>query len=227
MTSIDTILSSVAPAEVRPDPAVVDADLARGRAALTAVRRRRAFRRVSLGVSAAAVVAGVVAVIAIGTGSTGSSRPSGADAQVAAPGNSRTAAQIRLVDYTGSQLPGFTVRQVPDGWHLSTSTSTALLITPDDGSLNNDPDDFEGKLAVLIQSSDEPGLGPGDAVTVNGQPGRLDSQAGGGVLLLRFDTPDGHVVDVQAPLSLHWASAQIVTFAEGVTVTQNVGVSHG
>jgi hypothetical protein len=119
------------------------------------------------------------------------------------------------------------VSQIPQGWQLSTSTSTALLITPN-GSFNDDPDDFENKLAVLPQSEDEHGLGPGDPVTVNGQAGHVDHHAGGpGLLLLRYTTPDGHAVDVQAPPSLDWTDDQIVAFAEGVQVTADVGTTHG
>jgi hypothetical protein len=113
---------------------------------------------------------------------------------------------------------------VPAGWHLSTSTQFALLITAD-GSTDNDPDAFEGKLAVLTSSVDEHGLGDGDPVTVNGQPGRVDVQDG--TVLLRYNDPDGFGVDIQAPPALHWTDDQIVAFAEGVHVTGNAVHSHG
>jgi hypothetical protein len=120
------------------------------------------------------------------------------------------------------------VSEIPQGWHLSTSTSSALCITPDDGSVDNDPDDFEGKLCVLPQSVDELGLGPGDPVTVNGEPGHVDAVDGpAGALQLRYITTDRHTVDVQSPPALHWTDAQIVAFAQGVHVTGHIGVTHG
>jgi hypothetical protein len=245
MTDIDTLLKSVAPDAARPDPEVVAADLARGRAALVRVRRRRMLRVSVGGVSLAAAAAAVVLVATSAPTRAGSTSSHGSrgtpDAQVPrhpAPGHvkitPRSAAkhghgpQVELVDYSGSQLPGFIVSQIPRGWQLSTSTTTALLITPDDGSVDNNPDDFANKLAVLPQSVDEHGLGPGDPVTVNGQDGRVDHHSGlPGELQLRYTTPDGHAVDIQAPSSLHWTDDQIVAFAEGVQVTANVGTTHG
>jgi hypothetical protein len=244
MTDIDTLLKSVAPDAVAPDPEVVAADLARGRAALVRVRRRRMLRIPVGGVSLAAAAAAVVLVATSAptrAGSTSSHSSRGTPgAQVTGRSTTRhveitpqSAAKhahgprVELVDYSGAQLPGFMVNQIPQGWQLSTSTSTALLITPNDSS-NDDPDDFENKLAVLPQSEDEHGLGPGEPVTVNGQAGHVDHNAGApGELLLRYTTPDGHAVDVQAPPSLNWTDDQIVAFAEGVQVTANVGTTHG
>jgi hypothetical protein len=244
MTDIDTLLKSVAPDAVRPDPQVVAADLARGRAALVRARRRRMLRVPVGAVSLAAATAAVVLVATSAptrAGSTSSHPSRGTPhAQVTrhpAPGHVKITPQsaakhahgprVELVDYSGAQLPGFMVSQIPQGWQLSTSTSTALLITPS-ASFNDDPDNFENKLAVLPQSEDEHGLGPGDPVTVNGQAGHVDHHAGApGALLLRYTTPDGHAVDIQAPSSLHWTDDQIVAFAEGVQVTANVGTTHG
>jgi hypothetical protein len=216
MNTIDSLLKSAAPAAVDPEPGVVEADLARGRAARVVARRRRIYRRASGGLAALAL-AGAAVAITVTTSATGP--PTG----LAQP-----SARVQLVDFTGDQLPGFTVSQVPQGWQLSTSVSTALCITPADGSVNDDPYDFEGKLCVMPQSVDELGLGPGDPVTVNGQPGRVDSADGpAGSLQLRYITTDGHTVDVQSPTALHWTDAQIVAFAQGVQVTEHIGVTHG
>ena len=238
MSTIDILLKSVAPDVVSPAPGVLDADLARGRAARVAARRRRAYRRAGAGALtlAAAAVAAVIMSTSAPSPSATSVHSGPVHGRVTPRSNripagskraSRSAAHIQLVAYNGAQLPGFTVTEIPRGWHLSTSTSTALLITPDDGSLNNDPDDFEGKLAVLPQSTDERGLGPGEPLTVNGRPGRVDSNGGGGVVILRYTTGNGHSIDIQAPDALHWSEAQLVAFAEGVTVTANVGTTHG
>lgn len=209
--SIETILKDIAPAAERPGEEVVDADLARGRAALVVAHRRRTRRRLA-GAGTLAAVAAAAVVVA----NSGASHP-------LTPAGSKTG-QIRLVDYSGAQLPGFTVSEVPQGWQLSTSTPYALLITPD-GSTNNQPDDFEGKLAVLTSSNDQQGLGSGDAVTVDGQAGRVSRQPG--YLILNYNTANGFGVNIQAPDALGWDDAQIVAFAEGVHVTANAVHSNG
>jgi hypothetical protein len=211
--SIETILKNVAPEALPPDPGVVDADLARGRAALTVVSRRRTHRRLA---GSGVLVAAAAAVVVLA--GSGGSRPLGPSTPTAKTG------QIKLVDYSGAQLPGFTVSQVPQGWQLSTSSPYALLITPD-GSTNKDPADFAGKLAVLTSSTDQQGLGNGDAVTVNGQAGRVSEQPG--YLILNYTAPNGFGVNIQAPDALGWNDAQIVAFAEGVKVTSNAIHSHG
>jgi hypothetical protein len=233
MSNIDMILKTAAPEAVDPDPKVVDADIARGRAAYANARQRATYRRASAGVASLAV-AGAAAVVIVTSGTTSHPAASPAPRGIAqVKGTSRTGGattttgthqpQIQLVDYTGAQLPGFTVGQVPQGWHLSTSTSTALLITPD-GSTNNDPDDFENKLAVLTSSVDQHGLGPGASVTVGGQPGRVSKQSG--VLMLSYNSANGFGVVIQAPSSLDWTTTQIVDFAQGVQVTANAVHTH-
>jgi hypothetical protein len=206
--SIETILKNVAPEAAAPDPEVVDADLARGRAALTVAGRRRTHRR--LGGAGVLVAAAAAVVVLAASGGSHTLRPSGATAKTG---------QIKLVDYSGAQLPGFTVSQVPQGWHLSTSTPYALLITPDNGSTNDNPDDFQGKLAVLTSSTDQQGLGKGDAVTVNGQAGVVYEQDG--YLNLNYNAPNGFGINIQAPDALGWTKDQIVAFADGVQVTSH------
>ncbi|HEY3775239.1 MAG TPA: hypothetical protein VGL69_19695 [Solirubrobacteraceae bacterium] len=238
MSDINALLKAVAPGAEPPSPEVVEDDLARGRAALVAAHRRGRVRRGALGAVSLVVVA-AVAVLLVHPARGGHATPTG---QGHAGGGARVAGasggggaggggagggghpRIQLVDYTGAQLAGFTVDQVPAGWQLSTSTSFALLITPD-GSTNQDPDDFQGKLSVLTSSTDEHGLGPGDPVTVNGQPGRVHTS--GGVLILSYNAPNGFGIDIQAPSTLGWGAPQIVAFAEGVHVTANAVHSHG
>jgi hypothetical protein len=212
--SIETILKNVAPEALPPEPDVVDADLARGRAALTVVSRRRTHRRLA---GAGMLVAAAAAVVIVA--GSGGSRALTPTAPTAKSG------QIKLVDYSGAQLPGFTVSQVPQGWQLSTSTPYALLITPENGSTNNSPDDFEGKLAVLTSSTDQQGLGKGDAVTVNGEAGVVYEQDG--YLNLNYNATNGFGINIQAPDALGWSTAQIVAFADGVKVTSHAIHSHG
>jgi hypothetical protein len=235
MSDITELLNSVAPTGDEPTAATVEADIARGRTALVRVHRQRTIRR-SMLAGGSLVVAAAVVVTAVQL-SGGSSSPAHHTAQnngrvvnhVGPKPNQKshpkTKPSIKLVDYTGKQLAGFTVDEVPDGWQLSTSTPYALLITKA-GSTDNDPSAFEGKLAVLTSSVDEHGLGKGDHVTVNGQPGVVSDQGSDGIML-SYNDPNGFGVDIQAPSDLGWTDSQIVSFADGVHVTGNAVHSHG
>src|SRR5579875_1287313 len=243
MSDINALLKAAAPDPEPPSADVVDGDLARGRAAVVAARRRGRVRGAALGAVSLVVVAAVAVLLVhpahggrsatagdgdgrtpVASGGGGGEAAGGGGAGGGGGGRDGAHARIQLVDYTGAQLAGFTVDRVPAGWQLSTSTSSALLITPD-GFANNDPDDFVGKLAVLTSSTDQHGLGPGDPVTVNGQPGRV--HLSDGTLILAYSSPNGFGVDIQAPPALNWGAAQIVAFAEGVHVTANAVHSHG
>lgn len=235
MTDINELFRTVAAdIDAPPSPDTVEADLARGRGALLKAHRKRTIRRSMT--AATALVAGVAVLVVateIGGGShdnrqanhPGTHAPAIAKMHRQTKPQHQTAHSIRLVSYSGKQLQGFTVDAVPAGWRLSSSTQYALLIDPP-GDNDNDPDAFIGKLAVLTSSTDEHGLGGGDSVTVNGQPGKVSDQGKYG-LMLRYDSPDGFGVDVQAPAQLNWTDAQIVSFAEGVHVTGNAVHSHG
>jgi hypothetical protein len=230
MSDITELFNSVAPDGGAPSPQTVEADLTRGHIALARAHRQRTIRRSMLAGGSLVVAAGVVVA---GVQLSGSSTPNhnlsrpNVPATQHHPGKTHPDAKpsIKLVAYNGKQLEGFNVDQVPTGWHLSTSTQYALLITKD-GSTDNDPDAFEGKLAVLTSSIDEHGLGKGDDVTVNSQPGVVSDQGKYG-LMLRYNATNGFGIDIQAPAELNWSDDQIVAFAEGVHVTGNAVHSRG
>jgi hypothetical protein len=236
MSDITELFSRVAPpADAAPSNEVVEADLARGRVAMAREHRRRTIRRsviATSSVAAAAVVIVVASQLSGGAGG-GASQPHHQAAHSNQPivkqkqkqhhptvaTSHHKAAAIKLVSYDGTQLAGFTVDRVPDGWFLSTSTQYALLIDPD-GDKDNDPDAFVGKLAVLTQSKDVTTLPPGTPVTVNGQPGVVSDQGKYGENLT-YNDAKGFGVVIQAPAALNWSDQQIVSFAEGVHVTSN------
>jgi hypothetical protein len=216
-----------------PPPAIDDAaivsDLRRGHDALTARRRRRT------GVASAAAL-GVVAVgsLSYALGGSGDSRapqaaasrsaithtPGSAAPTTTKQGTSTTTSTIQLTAYRGSQLPGYTVRQVPKGYVLQGISGSVLDIAKngDHSSL----DSFDGKLVVML--NDYPGPSTGTPVSVNGHPGRIDDQDG--VLILTYS--DGtHNVDVQAWSNIHISRDQLVQFAEGVTVLPSAQEGHG
>jgi hypothetical protein len=221
MSDITELFRSISPDAPEPDAATVEGDLARGRTALLRAHRRSVVRR-SVFATGTLAVGVVVAVAATQTG--GGSAATNNAGPVHHAKTHHAASAVNLVAYTGKQLEGFTVDRVPAGWHLSTSTQYALLVTAN-GSTDDDPSVFVDKLAVLTSSADEHGLGPGDPVTVNGQPGHVDNQAG--TLILRYNAPNGFGIDIQAPPALHWTADQLVSFAEGVHVTGDAVHSRG
>lgn len=236
MSDITELFKQVAPsADAEPTAETVDADLDRGRQALFRDHRRRTIRRsmaATATVAAAAVIAVVVAQVGGGSGAAHpqnatlgpqTAEPAGGQPSVVKTHHKTT--PIRLVGYNGKQLAGFTVDKVPAGWFLSTSTQFALLIDPN-GDKDNNPDAFEGKLAVLTQSSDVHSLPKGTHVTVNGQPGVVTDQGKYGESLT-YNDPAGFGVVIQAPAPLHWSDQQIVSFAEGVHVTSDAVPGRG
>jgi hypothetical protein len=239
MSDITELFNSVGPsADDAPTEETVEADLARGRTALTRDHRRRTIRRSMLAsTSVAAAVVAIVVATQLGGGAGAShhqniaTKTPATHTQATFPKAHKTHAHkihttpIKLVAYNGKQLAGFTVDKVPDGWFLSTSTQFALLIDPQ-GDKDNDPNAFVGKLAVLTQSRDVHGLPNGTPVTVNGQPGVVTDQGKYG-LSLTYNSPSGFGVVIQAPAALNWTDDQLVSFAEGVHVTNNAVQSRG
>jgi hypothetical protein len=228
MSDITELFKRVAPhIDDEAAAGTIEADLVRGHRALARDHRRRTIRR-SMATTATIAAAAVIAVVATqaGNGSAPKRQTQKQPGAVAPSPHHKTKPQVhtrkaavKLVSYDGKQLNGFTVDKVPAGWFLSTSTQYALLIDPD-GSTDNDPDAFEGKLAVLTQSKDVHHLPPGTPVTVDGQPGVVSDQGKYGENLT-YNDPSGFGVVIQAPLALHWSADQIVAFAEGVHVTSN------
>ena len=179
----------------QPAPAdIVRRDLLRGRAAL----RRRRFRRgvTGLGVTAAVAVAAVAVT---------SAQPS--------PGPASTG--LDLVAYTGTQLPGFSVRKVPEGFVLQGSNSYSLDVArPDD---QTSLDDYRGKLVVILQSKDQGSIPDGKAVEVNGRPGTISKFDPAAAQLYYSD--GSHGIVIQAATELGLTDEELVEFAASVTVT--------
>jgi hypothetical protein len=187
----------------QPAPAdIVRCDLLRGRAAL----RRRRFRRGVTGLAATAAVA--VAAIAVTAG-----QPS--------PGPASTG--LDLVAYTGTQLPGFTVGKVPEGFVLQGSNSYSLDVArPDD---QTHLDDYRGKLVVSLQSKDQGSIPDGKAVEVNGRPGTISKFDPAAAQLYYSD--GSHEIVIQAATDLGLTDEELVEFAASVTVTAEAQATVG
>jgi hypothetical protein len=205
----DLLDQAVRSVGVAPSEEIVEADVLRGRAALDRRRRRRRIRSSVIGAVTATVV--VVASIAIGNLDNGESPI--------------TATGVQLVAYTGEQLDGFIVDRIPEGWYLQGSSPFALTIAPD-GTANTHPDNFMGKLVVMLFSQDmKQQLPEGEPVEVGGHDGVVRRTEEGATL--SYEDVEGHFVEVQSPTVLGWTNDQLARFAEGVQVTADAQQTRG
>jgi hypothetical protein len=218
MKNLRDQLADVAGSPAEPTTAQIDADLARGQKAL---RRRR------LAQSAAGSAFAVAAVAAAFTFATaGSPAPTAPEAK--APATSATApAAFQLVDYKGKQPDAFTVDKVPAGWEVQGVTEGSLTVGPI-GMADKDPNSFEGKVAVMLQSVDEDPNRPGTEVKVGDKDGvfvkMLDAGDGSNLLVRQ---PNGINLQIQVWDGIGWSHEQIVEFAKGVHVNPNAKQGRG
>jgi hypothetical protein len=204
-----------------PSEDTVVADLARGRAAL---HRRRLRTGGALSVAALAIggTAGYLAVSGQPATPPAAQIHGPASAPAPAPG------KIRLASYGGQQPHGFNVASVPQGFHLQTQASSAGLFVLAPPSADKQPDSFVGKLVVTAEAASGLGNWKADGnrwVTVHGERARIGN--GGDATQLWFGVAHGIVVDVQAWNNIGLTPQQLVDFADGVTTTPALQLSHG
>ncbi len=205
-------------AEVAPSNETVEADLERGRVALA---RRRRGRTIGWGIAGiTALVVAAAAIVAGNLGGTPDETRSSAAPRTGGPASAPAhGSSVRLVAYNGDQLEGFVVDQVPEGWFLQGSNAFRLTVAPQGDTTS--PDDFEGKLVVMLLSSSAPQhLPQGDPVKVGGNDGVVSHQGPADTLTYADDA--GHFVQIQAWSSaLGWTNEELAAFAEGVQVTSD------
>ena len=193
--------------DVLADPS---ADLARGRKLLARRTRRRMLGAVA-GVATAAAVA-----VAVGVAPTATPRPS----HPAAVGRQNSTG-IRLVAYTGTQPPGYTVKEIPAGWVIQGSNSFSLVIAPKN-TPNKNPDAFIGKLVVMQEAFDTSGASAQGWAPVHaaGHAAYYSVQLADGTKTagLVIKEAPGRWLLVQTPTSLGWSKQQMVQFGLGITV---------
>jgi len=204
-----TTLMSRATATVDATPAsVLDDDVSRGQRA-----RRHRTRLVGTGVAAA-----LAAAVAVGVPLT-STAPSAAAAE--------------LVAYTAEQPAGFTIAEVPEGWHVLSSDRSSLVLADGDDN-GSDPNSFEGRIvASLVGSGSLPGADlDAETFAVGGQEvlvyEMLDADGEpGGTLGVFAPEGDGDYLSVQLPPELHWTSEVAARFVDGIDVTDQAGHTVG
>ena len=182
------------------------ADLRRGHRALS----RRRIKRAALGGAALTLaVGGAFSGIALTTGNDGAPTVQAAD-------------NVRLVDYDGTQMPGFTVAKVPEGFVLQGSDQYVLAVArPDDDTTVGD---FRDKIVVTLETTTSGTQDPANT-TVGGQPATLVTTPDGATML-KYAYRDFTVV-IQMWSTIHLTDEQLVEFAEGVEVTADAKPSVG
>jgi hypothetical protein len=242
------------PHAVTPRPAgadVVAADVARGHHALSRQRRRRFA---GLG-GAVAVVAAVAVTVTSQPAQPGRPAPSAADRstataqtpkiQLAAYTGEQPVGFIVSTVPTGWRIyssddysfvvapPGATTAPAPavpaDAQDQAKAKAAAAAKA---GHKVSQGVSFVGKIAVMLQGMSElPSGSQPTQVTINGKEGQLGFAEGGTgaarVEWLIFPDSAGHKVLVQVPASLGLTQAQIVSFAQGITVTKAAKAAAG
>jgi hypothetical protein len=243
MTAVHDRLASFREHTGQPTEAMISSDIARGHTARGRQRRRRAAVATGGLTVSFGLALGALAVL-----QPGATSPDPSVATSQRPDGHR----VELVSYDGEQLTGFEVTKVPEGFVLQGSSPWALTIAR--AGDTTDPSYYFGKLAVMLQSEDAPqGLRAGESFTVQGQPATLrrvpawpDVKGGSVSIDGTKDAPqpgpdvpegpdhvnilsyldNGRVVDVQDATGL-LTDEQLVEFAEGITVTEDVQPSYG
>lgn len=199
----------------RTDAEAVAADVARGHRAV-ADRRRRRF---AVAGGAAVVVAAAAFALPFGGGSQ-APKPPGPPVSAAS--------RVQLVSWTGKQPVGFEVSTVPSGWRVVSSDKSAFVVAPPGLDITQKPGEpisFEGRIVVSLQGlSHFPEESPITEVDINGRKGRMgfplaDEGKLSDTRWLFFTDAKGRNVEVDVPASAGLSDDQIVSFAEGVTVT--------
>jgi hypothetical protein len=208
--------------QVPPTAEAVAADIVRGRRAL--IRRRR--RLTGVGVVALGVVTAITVAV---SGPLGESGPSVATKQAAQPSGSSGPAEspivLELATYTGVQPVGFEVDTVPAGWSVHSSDKHAFVAVPP--GTGNGASYMDGIAVTLQGESVLPANSPVTKVSIDGKDGQLGFSGGREAKWLIFPDAAGDKVLVQAPTKLGLTDAQIIRFAQGVTVTSQARAARG
>jgi hypothetical protein len=229
--------------EGTPDPATpataAAADLARGQRRL----RRRRLAELGGGTVAVAAVAAVVAGLTVGGSPAARPAIAGGGAHHASTAHSRSGTTkgsttkgstakggkgithaVALVAYTGHQVPGYQVSQVPSGWVVQGGNAYALTIAPQ-GDKDTSIDSFVCKIVVMLKSRDEPVPTHWQSFPVAGRTGYANDQDHTWSVI--YQDSAGHWIDIQVPDSLGWSTSQLAQFAAGVQVLGNAQPGRG
>ena len=146
------------------------------------------------------------------------------------------ASAVELVAYAGSQPDGFTLEEVPEGWNLSVSDDSSLLLSPQDEPLPLDSANglvgVEDLIAIsLVAEESLPSLAsrtlPISDTTARAYDMLGASDAPSGVVGVFVPQGEGMYLSVQLPRELHWSDAEASQFIEGIDVDADALVTDG
>jgi hypothetical protein len=226
-------------------PGIAAADVARGHRALS----RRRHRRLASAAGAAAVVAGVAVAVGqpaqSGKGAPpaagGTTFPQASVIRLTAYDGAQPAgfkvatvpagwqvassdAYSFVVAPPGTPAAGASVAPAAAASVAAPGAESAAAPATQKKVPVSTPGSYAGRIVVMLQGlSQLPGNEAVTTVTVNGKQGQL-GLAEGGTAKTRYEWlvyPDGrgHKILIQLPTSVGLTTAQLVTFADGVTVT--------
>lgn len=208
MSDLTTLMNrAAADLDGAPNPSTLDDDVHRGQHA----RRRR---RSVVGTGVAGAFAATVAV-GLSLGPTAGS-----------------AAAVELVTYTEDQPDGFTIAEVPEGWHVLSSDQGNLVLA-DGADSGADENSFEGRIvASLVAAESLPTSLEAQTFTIDGAETSVYNMLGGddqpsGTLGVFVTEEDGSYLSVQLPPELHWDAEAAAQFASGLDVTDSAEYSVG
>jgi hypothetical protein len=217
MTDVTNRLAELGKTRIGPAPtSAIEGDLARGQLALRRRHRRAGTAALSLAVAATGGVAWFTSARSNG----GHRTPT-----VAAPSG---ALKLKLVDYVGQEPRGFHIGIIPQGYDLDLQASTPdkVVIAPT-GDADKDPDSFVGKVAITAEDASEySGLSTlgNQSVTIAGNPGRVGDD---GTATQVWWQVDNIIIDVQCWDTIGLTHDQLFNFANGVSTTPQLQLSHG
>ncbi|MEP7765165.1 hypothetical protein [Sanguibacter sp. 25GB23B1] len=208
MSDLTTLMNrAAADLDSAPTPSTLDDDVHRGQHAR---RRRRGL---------------------VGTGLTGAFAATVAVGLSLGP-TAGPAAAVDLVTYTEQQPAGFTIAEVPEGWHVLSSDQGNLILADGDDS-GADANSFEGRIvASLVGAESLPTSLEAETFTVDGAETFVYDMLGAdhqpsGTLGVFVAESDGSYLSVQLPSELHWDGEAAAQFAGGLEVTDSAEYSVG
>jgi hypothetical protein len=189
-------------------PVDADADLARGRRALSRTRRRR--RALGLAGVATAGVVGVGVVRLTDRGDVATDR-GGTHHQKS---NQKKDSGVPLLAQPFTAGP-YTFDQTPVGWEVQGAYPQAVTIAPV-GFPDQEPLSFSGKLVILFDTN---AIGRGDQVEVEGRTFVVAAYDDYTLISTRTrpGEPEG-VLRIQYPSSTGWSRDTMISFLAGVQV---------
>lgn len=146
------------------------------------------------------------------------------------------ASAVELVDYVGSQPKGFTLEEVPEGWHLYVADDSSLILSPQSDPLVHDPASgviaWEGRIAITLVAEESLPALASRALRVGNDTAQaynmLDaSDTPSDVMSVFVPQGEGTYLSVQLPAELRWTDTEASQFIDGIDVDDHAVITAG